>query len=134
MQLRTVGVRGCVEELLTALDSTLVRGKVLTAAFVGLLSSVLLLLAARYRPGQEFWPPLPLTGAGLVVLTLFTLYSVLTTQRTFVELSRLRPATRAEAHARRWGNAFRLILTELLTGGVLLLLIGGLRWLNEWLG
>ncbi len=130
LQLHTVGVRSLIEELLKALDSTLVKGKLTAAALLGLTAAVLLMLAGRYRFGADLWAPLPWVVAGFVVLTLHGLCAVLLTQGTFVELSRLRPATREEARARLWGNALRLMLAELLTGGILVLLIVGLRWVE----
>jgi hypothetical protein len=128
LQLRTVGVRGLVDELVKALDSTLVKGKLTTAALLGFASAVLLMVAGHYRFGADLWPPLPWVVAGLMVLTLHGLCAVRITQGTFIELSRLRPATRAEVRAGLWGNTLRLMVAELLTGGLLVLLITALRW------
>ncbi len=118
--LHLVGARGVVEELLTALDSTLVPGKLRVAVRTGLTLGVLALLfvlAHHLLPGS--WTlllgiivvALGLPAVGLCVATL--------TQMTFVELSRLRPAVRAEVRVGLGKFAGRI-------SGALLLVVGGL--------
>src|SRR5262245_15401759 len=53
LKLQAVGVRGCVAELLGALDGTLVRGKLRAAGLLGASAAVVLLLAGYFRPGQD---------------------------------------------------------------------------------
>jgi hypothetical protein len=130
LHLRTVGVRGFVDELLAALDAALERRRLLGAAAVGLLGAVVLFLARRFRFGEEVWGPLPWLAAGLAVLALGTLYAVVVTQMLFVELSQLRPATRAEITARLAQNWLGLFLAALLVGGLFFLPLGGLAWLG----
>jgi hypothetical protein len=132
LRLQTVGVRGCVEELLTALDSTLRRRRLLGAAGIGLLCAGMFLLARHLRFGQEVWPPLPWFAAGAAILAVYALYAALVTQMIFVELSQLRPASRAEVLAGLVGNWLRLTLLWLLVGVVCCALLAGLTWLEGW--
>jgi hypothetical protein len=69
-------------------------------------------------------------AAGFAVLALGALYAVVVTQTLFVELSQLRPATRAEITARLGRNWLWLFLAALLVGGLFYLPIGGLAWLG----
>jgi hypothetical protein len=132
--LQLVGVRGVVEELLTALDSTLAPGKLRTAVRTGLvlgLLALLFLVAHHYLP--ESWTlllgiiavALGLVAASFCVVTL--------TQMTFIELSRLRPSTRDEIRAGRGKFAGRLGGSFLLVGGGLLAIIYLLGRVPEWL-
>ncbi len=132
LHLQTVGVRGYADELLGALDSTLLRRRVLGAAAVGVVSALVLLLAGYFRFGQDVWAPLPWVGAGVVVLVVYALYAAYVTQMIFIEQSQLRPATRAEVRAGLVRNALRLALAWLLIGGLFCGLIVGLSWLEGW--
>jgi hypothetical protein len=119
--LQHVGARGVFEELLTALDSTLVPGKLRVAVRTGVALGLIALffLAARHLL-PEAWTLL--AGIVAVVLGLLAVsYCVATlTQMTFIELSRLRPSTRDEARAGRGRNALRLFEGALLVVGGLL--------------
>src|SRR5262249_13584985 len=86
--------------------------------------------AGYFRPGQDLWAPLPWVAAGLAVLLMHALFAALLTQMTVVELSQFRPASRSEARAGLARHARRLLLAELVPGGLLLLLVLGLRWLE----
>jgi hypothetical protein len=72
-------------------------------------------------------------AAGLVALFLQALYAAYVTQATFVELSTLRPVRAEEARAGLLRNALRVVLVELCVPGSMLLLIGGLHWVGDWL-
>jgi hypothetical protein len=132
-RLQTVGVRGLVEELLAALDSTLVRRK-LTVALVGALGVGLVLgltpvrLAAFGLTGTEVaW----LVTCGLLVL-FAALTAALLTRMTYVELSRLRPARWREAFAGAAGLTLQVAVAQVLVLGTTLLLIVALRLLPTW--
>jgi hypothetical protein len=123
MQLQTVGVRGMVEELLNAMDSTLVRVKLWVACLAALVATVTLTLAAIFAPALAPWDLLVWIGAGLVVLIDGAICSALLTQMTFVELSHSRPPRWADAKVGLGRNATRLALTYLLVVGVPLLIL-----------
>jgi hypothetical protein len=123
MQLQTVGVRGMVEELLNAMDSTLVRVKLRVACLAALVATFTLTLAGIFAP--EVGPPwdvLVWIGAGLAVLIDTAIASALLTQMTFVELSHSRPPRWIDAKAGMGQNVTRLALTYLLVIGVPLLI------------
>jgi len=132
--LQAVGVRGLVEELMTALDSTMSRRKLAVAAAGGVLGGGVVI-------GRQLLEPFALDDAGLplswliVAAALFLIGGVCTTlltQMTFVELSRLRPARWHEATTRLGLFSSRLILSHVLVGGGVLLAIFGIYALGEW--
>ncbi len=132
-QLQLVGVRGLIQELLAALDSTLVRKKLLAASLAGLLLGALLALyrlpAVRAAPrsaGFDWY----LAAAALVILAATT---GLLTRLTYVELARLRPARWRESLAGLDFLTARLAVTQGLVAGGTLGLIALLRWLPTWL-
>ncbi len=130
LRLQTVGVRGTVDELLAALDHTLVRRRLLGATAVGLVTAVLLVLMQHLHLSEEIWPPLTWLAAGVVLVTVYALYAVLVTQMIFIELSQLRPGTRREIAAGLLRNWLRLVIAGVLVGGLVFLPLGGLLWLE----
>jgi hypothetical protein len=132
--LQAVGVRGLVDELVTALDSTMSRRKLAIAAVGGLLCGGTVIGRRFLEPWSLDLSGLPLTCAVAIALFLISgVCTTLLTQMTFVELSRLRPARWHEATARLGAHATRLILSYVLVGGSLLLAIFGLYVLSDWM-
>jgi hypothetical protein len=113
-----------VEELLNAMDSTLVHLKLRTACVTALVITGTLALAGVFS--SLLAGPLDLglwIVAGLVVLVAGSIGSTLLTQMTFIELSHSRPAHWADATAGLGRNATRLAISYLLLVGVPLLII-----------
>jgi hypothetical protein len=131
-RLRTVGLRGLIEELIAALDSAMSRMKLLCAAPAGVASGAALALAgaaANYLP----WP-MPVwawIAAGLVALACAVAAVVLLTQMAYVELSRLRPARWREARVGWPWFAVNLFVAYLVTAGAAVAAIAWLRWLPD---
>ncbi|HZY89560.1 MAG TPA: hypothetical protein VFE78_32360 [Gemmataceae bacterium] len=132
-QLQLVGVRGLMQELVAALDSTLVRKKLLAAGLTGLLLGFLLALyrlpAVRSAPrsaGFDWY----LAAAALLLVAATT---GLLTRLTYVELARLRPARWREGLTGLDFLTVRLAVTQGLVVGSTLGLIALLRWLPTWL-
>jgi hypothetical protein len=131
MRLETIGLRGLFDELLGALDNTLVPGKLAVAATAGLLAAVAVLVAEMTEglvPAAQ-----RVGGAGLAVLLLGALADCLLTQMSYIELCRLRPARWAETRAGLGRNVLQVALAYLLVVGGALLAIWGLRHLPAWL-
>jgi hypothetical protein len=127
-QLQLVGVRGLVEDLLAALDSTLARRKLTVTALIGLVVGVLLALSQVTPPLSKatttvLGAALGLVGAAVGLLT------VLLAQMTFTELSQMRPARWRDALEGVAGQFLRVGVLYALVGGVLGSLIAVLRWL-----
>jgi len=99
MRLQTVGVRGLIDELIAALDSTLSRSKILPA-FLASILIYLGLFAARslhhlvLDPTDVPWLPV-VAGAAFAVIVLSILNAVLG-KLTHLELSSMRPAKLSE--------------------------------------
>jgi hypothetical protein len=128
-----IGVRGMLQELLAALDSSLVRGKLAIAAGTALLGGILVTVLHASLLGTQRNEQLLAWGVGgVLLLLLFAVASAVVTRMTYIELSRLRPARRKEMRGVLGWPALRLFAASLLVGG-LLLAIGGLRWLPGWL-
>src|SRR5262249_20888610 len=102
LRLRTVGLRGLVEEMVAALGSSLTRSKVLVAGTMGVLSGVIVAVAGsvgQFLPWAEWvW-----VAVGGLLLAVGVAGNVLLTQMTYVELSRLRPARWPEVRL-GWGT------------------------------
>jgi hypothetical protein len=90
-RLRQIGVRGLIDELLAALDSTLVRSKLVVAASAGLAFGVLATLVEMnaFDLGSRQLNATALWGA---ILLLIAVPQAMLTRMTYVELSRLRQA------------------------------------------
>lgn len=130
-ELHTVGVRGLVEELLAALDSTLHPRKLAIAALTCLLGAAL--VAARLHElfdGESPWADWPPVGLG--VLAIFGMGAGLLTRITFVELSRLRQARSKEILSSLGGFCPRIMGCHVLVGGTVVLAVAGLRSLPGW--
>jgi hypothetical protein len=132
LRLQTVGVRGLVDELIGALDSTLVRKKIA----VGLVATLLLGLLFAFAPLNplDFSQQRGSLDRALVALAVLVVGSVATallTRMTFVEVSRLRPARWGEALGGVFGLSFRLGLAQLVVTGNTLLILEVLRILPK---
>src|SRR5262249_42128236 len=81
--LPTVGVRGLVEELLTALDSTLNGGKLLLAGTFSVLGAGVFLV---FQQISEIWLDswIPLLAAGVILMLIAAVNTAILTQMTFV--------------------------------------------------
>jgi hypothetical protein len=120
MRLQTVGIRGLVEELIAALDSTLSRSKLVPAAMAGVLVYLgffvsKALLDWLVQPAA--WVPVA-AGTAFAILVLSILNAVLA-RLTHQELSTLRPARLSEA-AGVVGAAVPAFLANALIAGAAL--------------
>jgi hypothetical protein len=127
-RLRLVGVRGYLEELLTALDSALVPKKLLLGLIAGLLLGTLILLVrAAWFERDSRWLA---TAWSLFAVCIVGFAGVggFLTRLTYIELTRLRPA--------RWREGLKglgrlmawIIVSQLIVWGTVAALIVLLRW------
>jgi hypothetical protein len=134
MRLQTVGVRGFVDELLAALDSTLNRSKLITACLMGVLIGVIMYLVP--------WAVLQVWAEGLwlgwlvaaVVAALILAYGVTQiTRQTHLELSRMRPVEAAEARAGMQPFFGRLFIAYLIMAGLAVGLVLLFQRVPDWI-
>jgi hypothetical protein len=123
-----------VDQLVTALDSSLYRAKVTVAAVTG----VLLAVGAIALDVVSGFPLLPWGLVGIVATALFLLAVVslctfLITRQTFVELERLRPARLAEIREGLIPQTLRLMAAVALVVGPLIGLVFVCRAAPAWL-
>ncbi len=132
-ELRTLGMRGLVEELFNAFDSCLQRPKLATAACTGLGIGLVWMLGevAAQLLGERAW--IGHTGAALAVLVVFSTCISILTQMTALELSRFRQARFSEIRAGLVGTIARLSVALGLVGGAILGFIVLLRSLPGWI-
>ncbi len=133
-RLHSIGVRGLLDELLAALDSTFVAKKLLLGAVAGLLLGALFALErAAWFESDSRWRTMawPLLAAALVV---FDGLTALLTRLTYIELARLHPARWSEALEGLGRLTVWLVVSQLMVGGAAGGLIVLLRWLPFWLG
>lgn len=154
MRLQTVGIRGLIDELIAALDSTLMRSK-LGPAFA---ASVVVYLGGVFAPAvhrwvfhgsEAAWLPV-VASAGFALLVLSVLNAILA-KLTHIELSTMRPARLKEALVLARSYVIPAVLANVVVAGVtlglLLLMRHALGWANgalrdadmsknlhEWLG
>lgn len=135
MRLQTVGVRGLIDELIAALDSTLARSKILPA----FLASVLIylgLFAARSAhglvldPGELPWLPV-VAGTAFAVFVLSVMNAILA-KLTHLELSTMRPAKFSEGLKGCAGYTVPALIANAVVAGGCLGLIFLMRKLPEW--
>ena len=128
-QLGQVGVRAFFEEMLAALDSTAVGGKLLVAALAGMVLSALAVLARLplFQPSLEEvgWGWLLVAGAVVVLAGLAAVLS----RMTYAELSRLRPSRLRDGIPGVGKLTIRLTVAFTLLGGMILAMVLLLRWL-----
>lgn len=122
-RMRQVGVSTLLQELLAALDSTLMRPKLLTAVLAGLALGVLATVV-EMQPINLGNNKLNVTTVVAALLLVVSVAMGVLTRMTFVELSRLRPA--------RWNEALDglSVLTARLMVALGLVVAGlwGLWW------
>src|SRR5262245_58555939 len=134
LRLRTVGVRGMAEELVAALDISLVRSKLIVACSAALLIALAARFATAYLEFPQALPAWQTWGiVGLFSIAVGAVCNSLLTQMTYVEVSRLRRARWTEARAGLLRHGFRLVLAYVVVAGGGLACIAGLRWLADWL-
>ncbi len=128
LQLQTVGIRGAVEELLAALDSTMVRVKLRVAAVTGLLTgaafALMYLIVADPELGAPWWGWLVFGG---VVAFAASVCQTLLTQMTYAEVTQLRAARWEDARARLPRSLFQVYLANLIVFGATLAALWLLR-------
>jgi hypothetical protein len=129
-ELRVIGVRGLVDELISAVDSTLHRSKLTTAAAAGLCAG-LALLGAEMSPLVLTDPWRRWSGLTTAVLCIVVLgcCTSLITQMTYIELARLRPARSGEVSANLFRYTRRLVLAQVIIGALFVVPVVLLRWL-----
>jgi hypothetical protein len=133
-QLHLIGVRGYVEELLAALDSTLVAKKLLLGVIAGLfLGGLFAAERAAWFAGDDRWRT-PAWFLAVVAILVLDFLTGLLSRLTYIELARLRPARWREGLAGLVPLTFRVVLTQVLILGAAWGLIVLLRWLPHWLG
>lgn len=133
-ELRTLGVRGVIEELYNAFDSCLGRVKWGVAAGTGLLLALGLLafdLLADFP--AEPWVPYGQAVAAVFLLAVVGVGTYVLTQMTAIELSQFRPARAAEVRDGMPRQTLRLMLAQGIVAGLVIGLMALLRVAPDWL-
>jgi hypothetical protein len=116
-EVRPIGVRGLLDELFTALESSLHRHKLVPATVTGLCAGTALLLVEL----APLWPDWSRLGSLVAILLLVVPLALCTTwltQMTYIELARLRPPRPRELRTALLRYAGRLLLAQMVVGGL----------------
>ncbi|MBM4068125.1 MAG: hypothetical protein FJ271_04175 [Planctomycetes bacterium] len=133
-ELHTVGVSGLVEELLTALDSTLNQRKLVMASFTCLAVSATL-IASRLVGFWQWETPWCWVGwfvTGTLPILILAVGTALLTQITVIELSQFRQPRSQEIYPRLVVFSSRIAGCLIIIGGGVLVTLAGLRLLPGW--
>jgi hypothetical protein len=134
-RLHTIGIGQVMQELVGALDSTLVQRKLVVALVACLTLGVLLGLPVAVP--LDFLDPNGLAVARTLMLAAvwlaFCFASTLLTRLTYFEVSRLRPAYWREGIAGIGRLTFRVAVVQLLVAGGAIALIALVRHIPVWL-
>lgn len=120
MRLQTVGIRGLIDELIAALDSTLTRSKMIPAFFAAILV-YLGFFAARavhnlvLDPNEASWLP-AVAGSAFAVLVLTSLNALLA-KLTHLEVSTMRPAKLSDVTGRFMSYAIPVLVANTIVAG-----------------
>jgi len=127
MRLQTVGIRGLVDELIAAFDSTVSTGKLAIACAGCLVGSITVFVTVRLvlLASEGIWVTALLGGiAGFAALSVIV---ALLTRQTHMELSKMRPVATSEARSGIVMFSLRVFLGYAVTIGLgigLLALLG----------
>lgn len=134
MRLQTVGVRGLIDELIAALDTTLTRSK-MVPAFVAAILIFLGFYAARAAHHLVFdpkdMPALPVVAGSAFALVVLSLLNALLAKLTHLELSTMRPARLSDATGTFVGYAVQVLLANAIIAGAGLALLFLMNHVSE---
>lgn len=133
LRLQTVGVRGLVDELIAAFDSTVSTGKLKVACITCTIGAIAVYLTMRLTGlvyPEGVWLAQLLGGVvGLIWLACAT---ALLTRQTHLELSSMRPVTPSEANQNAAPFVMRIFVGYLVTIGLAIGVLVLLQHLPEW--
>ena len=135
MRLQTVGVRGLIDELISALDSTIARTKMVPAFIAAVLVFVGAFAARvahhRWFAGDEAaWLP-DVAGAAVAIVVLSVLNALLA-RLTHTEVSTMRPARLRDALAGLPRYAGPVVLANAVVAGAALGVLFLMRHVPTW--
>jgi hypothetical protein len=139
MRLQTVGVRGLLEDLIAALDSTFVRGKLLIAAIACVLVGVfwgivppLFMQIVRGLDLAPTWPGRLITAISVLIsIVVLAWANGLLARMTHVELSTMHPARWRDTRRGFFTLGLRLTIAYMVILGGSLFVMGLMEWLPE---
>lgn len=134
-QMRMVGVRGAIEELLAALDSSLIRKKLLMALLVGFgLGLMRALHGLGWLAGEVQGVATILTWGMATGVALLAAFAVgIITEWTYIEVSHLRPSRWREGFRGSGARTVRILCGQFLVVGTMVLIVRSLFLLAVWL-
>jgi hypothetical protein len=132
LRLQTVGVRGLIDELIAALDSTLSRSKMFPAFFAALVLCIgmyAVRVVVSSFSSSPVWPRV--AEAAVAILTLSILNGILA-KVTHLELSTMRPARLRDATRTLGTYVAPVVVANVLVAGGGLAVIWLIQGLPEW--
>jgi hypothetical protein len=134
LRLQTVGIRGLVDELIAAFDSTVSTGKLIVSAVVSLAGALAVFLIMRLTLAaftDSFW--LAQIFGGVACIAALSVLTALLTRQTHLEISSMRPVRPSEAGVGIRSFALRVFLGYAVAFGMGIGLLVLLGQVPEWL-
>jgi hypothetical protein len=134
MRLQTVGIRGLIDELIAALDTTLTRSKIVPAFAAAILISLGFFAARAVHPlvfDPKDLPALPVFVGSAFTLVVLSLLNALLAKLTHLELSAMRPARLSDATGTIAGYAGQVLLANAIIAGAGLALLFLMNHVSE---
>jgi len=132
LRLQTVGVRGLIDELIAALDSTLTRSKMFPA-FVAALFLCVGMYAVRAVVSPLFSSPVwPLVFEAAVAIVVLSILNGILAKVTHLELSTMRPARLRDARRSLGSYVVPVLVANILVAGGGFAVIVLLQGLPDW--
>jgi hypothetical protein len=135
MRLQTVGVRGLIDELISALDSTIGRTKMVPAFIASILVFGGMFVAHLvhrkfFNPDEATWLP-AVAGSAFAVVVLSVLNALLA-RLTHTEVSTMRPARLRDALAGLPRYAGPVVVANAIVAGVALAFLFLMHYVPTW--
>jgi hypothetical protein len=137
MRLQTVGVRGLIDELISALDSTIARTKMVPTfaaailVFVGMFTAR---VVCRNTLATDDVPWLPVVIGGSFAVVVLSVLNALLARLTHTEVSTMRPPRLGEALARLPKYALPVVIANAIVAGASLGVLLLMEYLPAWAG
>jgi hypothetical protein len=130
MRLQTVGVRGLIDELIAALDSTLTKTKIVPALFAGVLL-YMALFGAQVIADKFFVPGHQIETVGVAAaFIILVLTNTLIGRLTHLELSTMRPAKLSNGFST--GVTLQVLIAQTVVAGGGLALLFAMNKIHAW--
>jgi hypothetical protein len=134
MRLQTIGIRGMIDELLAAVDSTLTSSKLLPAFAAGLLLYLGMFFSSKFASWITDAKWLGVVFGAAIAVVILSVASTIITKLAHIELSTFRPAKLKEGIAEGTKYVVPVLIAHAIVVGGALGLLFLMTKVPEWVG